>query len=78
MQKNIINGITVLTADNGMKLTNGSSFGSVVYLGKNDTEANWHEVTEAEAEKLMEVEGDELTETEQKALAYDILMGVGE
>lgn len=59
MKKAIENGITVLTADDGMKLTNGTSFGSVVYLGANDSESNWYEITEAEAEKLMEGENDE-------------------
>ena len=70
MKKAIENGITVLTADNGMKLTNGSSFGSVVYLGVHDSEDNWHEITEAEAEKLMAEEDEEATaEDYETALA---------
>lgn len=70
MKKAIENGITVLTAENGMKLTNGSSFGSVVCLGVNDSEDNWHEITEAEAEKLMAEEDEEATaEDYQTALA---------
>lgn len=70
MKKVIENGITVLTADNGMKLTNGSSFGSVVCLGVHDSEDNWHEITEAEAEKLMAVEDEEPTaEDYETALA---------
>ena len=70
MKKVIENGITVLTADNGMKLTNGSSFGSVVCLGVHDNESNWHEITEAEAEKLMAEEDEEATaEDYQTALA---------
>ena len=71
MKKAIENGITVLTADNGMKLTNGSSFGSVVCLGVHDSEDNWHEITEAEVENLMEVEDDEepTAEDYQTALA---------
>ena len=80
MQKTIENGITVLTADVGMKLTNGDAFGSVVRLGVHDNAENWTEITEAEAEELQArmSEDDELTETEQKAKAYDILMGVSE
>lgn len=80
MQKNIINGITVLTADDGMKLTNGNTFGTVVQLGVNDSGSNWYEITVAEAEELQAkmLEAEELTETEEKAAAYDILMGVSE
>lgn len=42
-----------LTADEGYVYTNGETRGKVVYLGKNDSEANWRmipeEPTEAEA-----------------------------
>lgn len=73
MQKTIINGITVLTADDGMKLTNGEAFGTTVQLGVNDGANNWREVTEAEAERLMaEAEADEEL-TDSEALA--IIMG---
>ena len=34
----------VLKADEGKFLTNGQTFGKVVYLGKNDSADNWHEV----------------------------------
>lgn len=66
MQKTIENSITVLRADNGMKLTNGDSFGSVVRLGVHDSVDNWCEITEAEAEWLMaETEDDDdLTDSE--------------
>jgi hypothetical protein len=50
MQKTIENGITILTAAEGMKLTNDSTFASVVRLGKEDDGASWHEITEEEAE----------------------------
>lgn len=56
MQKIIENGITVLTADSGMKLTNGETFGSVVRLGIYDSENNWYEITEEEAQRRMEEE----------------------
>jgi hypothetical protein len=37
-----------------MTLTNGEAFGKEIYLGKNDKAENWHEITDAEAEKLQE------------------------
>jgi hypothetical protein len=48
--------VTVLKADKGMTLTNGEAFGKVVYLGKNDSASNWHEITEEEAQELQEIE----------------------
>lgn len=45
----------VLKADEGMTLTNGETFGKVVYLGTNDSVDNWYEITDKEAEKLQEV-----------------------
>lgn len=56
MDKIIENGVGVLIADEGMKLTDGASVGSVVRLGKEADEAVWHEITEAEAEELRKVE----------------------
>lgn len=47
---------TILIADEGYMLTNGSTIGSVIYLGKNDSANNWQEITEAEAESLQEQE----------------------
>ena len=55
--------IRKLTADEGMTLTNGEAFGKEVYLGKNDSAENWHEITEAEAEELQKVK--EPIETEE-------------
>lgn len=72
MQKTIDNGTTILTADNGMKLTNGDTFGTTVRLAKTDSPDNWREVTEAEAERLMaEAEEEELSDSE----ALAIIMG---
>ena len=56
MRTEIINGITTLFADNGNRLTDGYTIGSVISLGKEDTKAKWYEITEAEAEQ-MEQEG---------------------
>lgn len=50
MQRTTENGITILMADDGMKLTNDSTFASVVRLGKEDDGESWYEITEAEAE----------------------------
>lgn len=41
--------VTVLKADDGKLLTNGDTYGKVVYLGYNDSIDNWYEVDEAEA-----------------------------
>lgn len=67
-------------ANKGMKLTNGETFVDIIYLGKNDSIDNWHEITEEEAERLQneEVPTEDLSEIEEKAHAYDILMGVVE
>lgn len=48
--------IRKLTASKGMTLTNGEAFGKEIYLGKNDTADNWHEITDAEAEELQKEE----------------------
>ena len=53
MQKTIDNGTTVLLADEGMMLTDDSSFGTIVRLGKEDTGESWYEITEEEAQERM-------------------------
>lgn len=40
--------IRVLTASDGMVLTNGETYSTQVYLGINDSPENWHEVPESE------------------------------
>jgi hypothetical protein len=62
---------TTIQADEGMLLTNGTAFGSIVMLGKNDSIDNWYEITEEEAERLQNTEPtetetptDEATETD--------------
>ena len=77
MQKIIDNGTTVLLADEGMMLTDNSSFGSTVRLGKDDDGAKWYEITEEEAEKRMNEEiptEDEATEEDYQAALRE--MGV--
>lgn len=76
MQKNIENGITVLRADESMMLTDGSSFGTTVYLGREDDGAKWYEITAEEAEKRMNDEPteDDATEADYQAALRE--MGV--
>jgi len=60
----------VITADEGMTLTNGETYSKHVYLGKWDSAENWHEIPDEDVPR---------EETaEDKAEAYDILMGVSE
>ena len=66
------NGLVILTADDGMMLTNEETASKKVFLGKLDAVENWREVEEGY--ELPET--GEMTETEQKAAAYDILVGV--
>ncbi len=37
-----------LTATDGHVLTNGEVYGKEIYLGKNDSPKNWHEISDAE------------------------------
>ncbi len=55
----IIEKQTVLKADEGFTLTNGETFGKVVYLGRNDSADNWNEITNEMAEKLQKQEASE-------------------
>ncbi|MBO5210461.1 MAG: hypothetical protein J6B22_03760 [Clostridia bacterium] len=47
--------LKVLTASEGMVLTNGEAYGKAITLGKNDNPENWHEISEAEYEKMQTV-----------------------
>lgn len=67
MQKKNDNGTTVLLADDGMMLTDNSSFVTTVRLGKGDDGSMWYEITEAEAEKRM---NDEPTEDDATEADY--------
>lgn len=76
MQKSIENGTTVLRADEGMVLTDGSSFGTTVHLGKSADGSTWYEITEAEAEERMNEDPaeDDATEADYRAALRE--MGV--
>lgn len=39
---------TTLIAEEGMMLTDGTNFGKIIYLGKNDNPDNYWEITEQE------------------------------
>ena len=52
MQKTTIE-LIKLTATEGMVLTNGQAYGKEIYLGCNDKEENWHEITDAEYEAIL-------------------------
>ena len=51
-----------LTASDGMVLTNGEVYGKEIYLGINDSAENWHEITDAEYEKILAEQEDAITE----------------
>ena len=76
MQKTIENGTTVLLANEGMMLTDGSSFGTTVRLGKDDDGTAWYEITSEEAEKRMNGDPaeDDATEADYQAALRE--MGV--
>ena len=61
MRKMIDNGTTVLLADDGMMLTDDSSFGTTVRLGKEADETAWREITITEYQQIMATEEDEVT-----------------
>ena len=44
----------ILKADEGKVITNGETFATVVYLGKNDSSLNWYEITEEEYHQILQ------------------------
>ena len=45
--------IKKLTASEGHILTDGEVYSKEIYLGKNDSADNWHEITDAEYEGIL-------------------------
>ena len=72
--------ITKLTAADGMVLTNNEAYGKEIFLGKYDSPENWHEITDAEYAEIQAMLTPDLEANmatlQEKAAAYDILMGV--
>lgn len=50
---------TVICADEGKILTDGEVYGRTIYLAKNRSPEEFHEITEAEYNEIREAEGDE-------------------
>ena len=44
--------LRILTASEGMVLTNGETYSKEVYLGVNNSPDNWHEITEEEYNEI--------------------------
>lgn len=43
----------ILTADEGMYLTNGETYGKTVILPESANQGDWHEITEEEYNKII-------------------------
>ena len=50
----------MVVATDGMILTNGETYGREIYLGNGDSPDNWHEISEAEYEKIMQAQAEEV------------------
>ncbi len=59
MEKTMIE-LIKLTASEGMTLTNGETYGKEIYLGINDSESNWREITDAEHEEIQKMNEEEI------------------
>lgn len=57
-----------ITADEGKTLTNGETYSKQVYLGIHDAPENWREISDEDVPEEPTIE--------DKAEAYDILMGI--
>lgn len=49
----------ILTADEGMVLTDGVNYGRTIYLAEGDDPATYYQITESEYEAILEREQDE-------------------
>lgn len=69
------NGIRIIEADTGAYVTNGETYSEKVYLGKNASESAWRDATAEEKAAWDARQNEPLPTIEDKAEAYDILMG---
>ena len=69
MMTETINGMAVLTPSGGKYLTNGETYSTKVYLGKNASESDWWEVDSVPDE----VDDPELTAEETLAELMEVL-----
>lgn len=53
MKKTSLGDRTVLIAEEGMILTNGSDFGKQIHVAHGSDESVWHEITEEEYKQYM-------------------------
>ena len=68
----IIDGNKLIPSEGFAYVTNGEVYSTLVYLGVNDSAENWHDTNDEPPEPAEE------PTVEDKAEAYDILMGVSE
>lgn len=50
----------VLSADEGKVLTNGETYGTVIFLADTDSPDNYHEITQAEYDEILAEQEQEL------------------
>ena len=63
----------ILTADEGMVLTNGTDYGRVIYLAEGADPAAYHQITEAEYEAIVESDSADAPTPEDYEAALDKL-----
>lgn len=59
--------IVVLTADEGMVLTDGQVFGKIIHLGSNRSASEFWQITQAEYDVIMNAEEEMATEEDYRA-----------
>lgn len=69
------NGIRIIEADSGAYVTNGETYSEKVYLGKNAPESAWRDAAAEEKAAWDARQEESILIIEDKAEAYDILMG---
>ena len=52
----------IIYADEGKILTNGESYGAVVFLAQNESVENWYEIDKSEYESILQQQQQEASE----------------